>query len=72
MRLSSTIRFLLTLLCLWVQSGPAFAYVDPGSGFMMLQGLLAVIGGLIIFVRQPMATLKRLWSRLTRRRDDHA
>ena len=69
---SSVGRFLVVLLCLWVQSASAFAYVDPGSGFMMLLGLLAVVGGLVIFVRQPRATLKRLWVRLTRRRDDHA
>ncbi|HEY1395732.1 hypothetical protein [Roseateles sp.] len=46
---------------------PAFAYVDPGSGMMMLQGLIALIGALIVFVRNPMASLKRLIAKIRRK-----
>ena len=41
----------------------AQAYVDPGSGFLLIQGVLAVIGGIIVFIKNPVATCKRLWAR---------
>ena len=46
---------------------PAFAYVDPGSGMLMWQGLLALIGAVVVFIRQPIQTLKNLINRIRRR-----
>lgn len=40
------------------------AYVDPGSGMLLWQGLLAAIGAGIIFVRRPWQALKRFVNRL--------
>ncbi len=48
---------------------PAFAYVDPGTGLLLLQGLFAAIGMLVIFIKNPIKTLKRLIARL-RGRDE--
>lgn len=31
----------------------AHAYIDPGSGLLLLQGLLALIGGLVVFLKNP-------------------
>ena len=45
----------------------AFAYVDPGSGMMMLQGLIALIGAIVVFVRNPVAAFKRLIERIKRK-----
>ncbi len=36
---------------------PAFAYIDPGTGSMLLQGLLAGVAGLIV-------VLKLYWFRI--------
>ncbi len=36
----------------------AHAYVDPGSSFLLLQGLLAVVGGILIFLRNPVVTIR--------------
>lgn len=52
----------VAVLCLAPQD--AFAYIDPGSGFMLIQGVLALIGGLIVFVRDPVAGCKRIWARI--------
>jgi hypothetical protein len=51
----------MVILCLAPQD--AFAYVDPGSGLLLIQGLLAVIGGTIVFLKDPIAGFKRLWAR---------
>ena len=36
---------------LFVCVSPAFAYIDPGSGGMMMQLLLGGVGGLAVLVR---------------------
>ena len=51
----------ILLLCLAPQD--AFAYVDPGSGLLLIQGLLAVVGGAVVFIKDPVAGCKRIWSR---------
>lgn len=43
------------------------AYIDPGSSLLVLQGVFAFIGGLIVFVRNPVEKLKNLWQRLRRK-----
>jgi hypothetical protein len=39
----------------------AFGYTDPGSGMMLIQGLLIFIGMAIAFIKNPIASLKSLW-----------
>ena len=36
----------------------AFAYVDPGSGMLLWQGLVALIGAVLIFFRNPIQVIK--------------
>lgn len=55
-------KYLLILAALWIPS--AHAYVDPGSGMLLWQALIAVIGAVIVFVRHPVDTLKRLYRKL--------
>jgi hypothetical protein len=42
---------------LFVQTQPVFAYIDPGTGSMLLQGLLAGVAGLVV-------VLKLYWFRI--------
>ena len=56
---------MFAVLVLCAAPRTAFAYVDPGSGLLIIQGLLAVIGGIIVFVKDPIAGCKRLWARIT-------
>ena len=47
----------------------ASAYIDPGSGLLLIQGLLAAVGGIVVFVRHPVETAKRWLQRLRDRRN---
>ena len=44
-------------LCVVAHVDPAHAYLDPGTGSILLQGLLAVIAGAAV-------TLKLYWARV--------
>lgn len=37
----------------------AFAYVDPGTGMLVWQGLIAAVGAVLVFVRSPRESIKR-------------
>lgn len=56
-------RALFAIGLLSLAPADAFAYIDPGSGLLLIQGLLAVIGGVIVFVKDPVAGCKRIWER---------
>lgn len=43
----------------------ALAYVDPGTGLILWQGLIAALGAVLLFVRRPWQGLKRLLNSLT-------
>lgn len=61
------IRRKLLLVLLAISPASAFAYVDPGSGMLVWQGLLAALGAVIMFFRNPVELIKRLWHRLLSR-----
>jgi hypothetical protein len=42
----------------------AQAYIDPGSGMLLVQGLFALVGGIIVFVKNPIKTVKSLFARI--------
>jgi hypothetical protein len=60
-------RFLLPLLVGLSLPLSAHAYVDPGTGMLMWQGLIAAIGAVIVFIRNPITALKRLIARFKRK-----
>jgi hypothetical protein len=42
---------------------PAHAYVDPGAGMLLVQGLVALVGAIIVFVKNPIAQVKAFIAR---------
>jgi hypothetical protein len=44
-----------------------YAYTDPGTGMLLLQSLVLVIGMVIAFLRSPVKSVKDLYKRLTDR-----
>jgi len=46
----------------------AFAYIDPGSGMLIWQGLIAAIGAVLMFVRSPWESVKKLFERFKKRK----
>lgn len=45
----------------------AFAYIDPGTGMLLWQGLIAIFGAILIFVRNPIKAIKKWISRIRRK-----
>ena len=60
MRLALTIIFGL-------YSTSAQAYVDPGSQLLLMQGLLAFVGALVVFFRNPITAVRSLARRIAAR-----
>lgn len=62
------LRPCLLLLCaVLTLPATAHAYVDPGTGMLLWQGLIAAVGAVLVFMRNPWQALKRLFARLFRR-----
>lgn len=53
--------FLLTVFCFLSLSTPAHAYLDPGTGSMILQALAAAAVGIAIFWRSLLRKVKELF-----------
>lgn len=51
-------KLLFVMYLVFFFPAPAFAYVEPGTGMLMWQGLIAVIGALVIFVRHPIEAFR--------------
>ncbi len=50
-------------------STPAYAYVDPGSSLLLLQGLFAAIGAALTFFKKPWQMLAKLFTREKKNHD---
>ena len=61
---------LFVLVAMLSFAPPAYAYVDPGTGMLAIQGLIALVIGIIAFVRHPIQTLKGWWSRLRKKENE--
>lgn len=61
----------LLLLTLGFTSS-AFAYVDPGTGMLAIQGIVALLIGVLAFFRHPIQTIRNAWRRWRSRRNDDA
>jgi hypothetical protein len=53
---SKTIRIFFVLMVIPVFS--AWSYIDGGTGMLLIQGLLALIGGIVFFVKNPINAIK--------------
>lgn len=61
------LRLPLIVLLAVTAAAPAQAYVDPGSGMLIWQGLLAALGVVVLFLRNPWQRFKLLLARLKNR-----
>lgn len=50
-----------------VYPAAVFAYIDPGSGALLIQGLLALIGAIIVFFRSPLKSIKEFYTSVKNR-----
>ena len=55
---------LAALIVLLLSPLAAHAYIDPGSGMLLIQGLIAVIGAIVVFIKNPLAGIAALFKKL--------
>lgn len=65
-------RALAVLLLLMTGMTSAHAYIDPGTGMLAIQGLIALVIGVLAFVRHPIRTVRDWVERWRRRKDGDA
>lgn len=63
------LQVLLVIFIALTAVAPAQAYIDPGSGMLIWQGLLSALGVFLVFVRNPWKSLKMLLARLKRKNE---
>jgi len=56
--------FIFSLFLLLCTTEQAYAYIDPSSSLMALQGVLAFLGSLIIFIKNPLQTILSLFAKI--------
>lgn len=58
----SKIKFRLVFLVFVFSISPitAYAYIDPSSSLLIIQGVLAFFGALVVFVKNPIKSIKNL------------
>jgi len=61
------LRYCLIGLAALFASPSVYAYVDPGSGMLLWQGLIAGVGVVLVFLRSPKQSIKRLLARFKRK-----
>jgi hypothetical protein len=47
----------------------ANAYIDPGTSLLMIQGVLAFAGGVLMFCKNPLKTTKTFLSRFKTKKE---
>jgi hypothetical protein len=62
-RLGSTLALALVLLA--ADEAPLHAYIDPGTGSMVVQGIIAAIAGAAVMIRMSWARIRTLFGRGT-------
>jgi uncharacterized membrane protein YczE len=66
------VKFIFLFLAIFALSPPVFAYIDPGTGMLAIQGLIALVVGLMAFVRNPLQVIRRIWRRWIKKDQDDA
>jgi hypothetical protein len=66
--MNSRSSFLLAVVVLTLAPAPAHAYIDPSTGILALQGLLAFVGGVLMFLRSPRKWITDLIRRIRSRK----
>lgn len=59
---------MLAIVVLTLVPATAHAYIDPSTGILALQGLIAFLGGLMMFLRSPRKWISDLIRRIRERK----
>lgn len=61
----------LYFLILLVFSPKSYAYIDPGSGMILLQAFIAILGGAIAFIRKPKEIIINWFNKIRGKKDSN-
>lgn len=70
MRKCSSFFILSNLLCLALEPIPAWAYLDPGTGSMLLSVIVGVVSSVYFFVRRLPALIRAIFFKFSGNKDD--
>lgn len=56
-------KTIFILLTTTIFPSHAYAYTDPGSGMLLIQGIIAVLGIGLAFLKNPITFIKLLFSK---------
>lgn len=62
--MTMTMTLLRTVFFWLFLAANAQAYVDPGSGMLLWQGLVALVGAILIFFRNAIQVIKSWFDRI--------
>jgi len=65
-------KILLLGLAALCMPRPSLAYIDPGTGAYLVQGLAALVGAVAFYISHPAELFRKLKEKLTRGRDRQA
>ena len=65
MKVRRVSTFLLSLAFVLYLSGTAYAYIDPGTASMILQGLVALVAGTLVTIRLYWRQIKSFFGKNT-------
>ena len=69
---AAALRTLAASFLLMTAAPHAHAYIDPGTGMLLLQGLLAALGAFLVFVKHPVQTVKNLFRKWFGKKDERS
>ncbi len=61
---------LVLALAIMLISAPAFAYIDPGTGSMVIQGLIAIVIGASVAIKMFWHRIKSIFTGKPLEKDD--
>jgi hypothetical protein len=61
--------FIVTIVCALGFSAPAYAYLDPGTGSVMLQGVLAGVASVLTILKIYWQRFKKFFRNLFRKKN---
>jgi hypothetical protein len=67
-----THRLGLLALCLGMLTQPAYAYLDPGTGSLLLQGIIGGIAASVTVISLYYSRVKAAFARLLKKREGDA
>lgn len=63
------VRLKILILLFAIAPLSAYAYIDPSSSLLFIQGVLALFGAIIVFMKNPIQTIKGWLKKLKEKND---